>query len=209
MLARFALAFLAATVACVAAAQQQLYRWTDEKGRTHITDTPPPANAKGVRKVTPAAPAGAAAKPPAAGLERPMKEFPVTLYTAPNCTDPCAAARDLLNKRGVPFTETPVFDEDGVAALKKLSGSDNVPALKVGTSVWSGFQKAAYDSLLDSAGYPRAGVLPARAQAAPPPPEGYGTNPEPPKAEPLKPEASGPSGPYAPGAAPPRRTPSK
>ena len=205
MFARLAFTVVIAALAGAAAAQQ-LYRWTDEKGRTHITDTPPPAGAKGVRKVTPAGPGGAAAKPaPVAGLERPMKEFPVTLYTAPNCADPCAAARDLLNKRGVPFTETPVFDEDGVAELKKLSGSDNVPALKVGTSVWSGYQRAAYDSLLDSAGYPREGVLPARAQAAPPPPEGYGTNPEPPKAERVKPEASGPAGPYAPGAAPPPR----
>ena len=29
------------------AAQAQLYRWTDAQGRTHVTDTPPPAGAKG------------------------------------------------------------------------------------------------------------------------------------------------------------------
>ena len=45
------------------AAAQQMYRWTDENGRTHITDTPPPPGAKNVRKVKPAANATAKDKP--------------------------------------------------------------------------------------------------------------------------------------------------
>ena len=36
---------------CAASVQaQQLYRWTDEKGAVHITDTPPPPSAKGVQR---------------------------------------------------------------------------------------------------------------------------------------------------------------
>ena len=31
-------------------AQAQLYRWTDESGKVHYTDTPPPASAKNVEK---------------------------------------------------------------------------------------------------------------------------------------------------------------
>jgi hypothetical protein len=73
--------------------------------------------------------------------------------------------------------------------------------VKVGASVYSGFQRSAYDALLDSAGYPAVGILPARAQAAPAPPEGYTLNPPPPpKAAPIAPAdapATG-SGPYSP-----------
>ena len=203
MLARLSVAALLALLAAAAAAQQ-LYRWTDANGRTHVTDTPPPPGAKNVRRINSAA-GGAAQKPAPVGLERPMKDFPVTLYSSINCADPCAQARELLNKRGVPFTEVQVNDEEKLAELKKLSPAGEVPVLKVGTSVFAGFQKAAYDSLLDSGGYPREGVLPARAQAAPPTPEGF--EPSTPKADPVKPEAAPPAGPYSPGSTPPRRVP--
>jgi glutaredoxin len=204
MLARLLLAAVLACAACAAGAQQ-LYRWTDENGRTHMTDTPPPPGAKNVRRINAGA-GGAAQKPAPVGLERPMKDFPVTLYSSINCADPCASARELLNKRGVPFTEVQVNDEERLADLKKLSPAGEVPLLKVGTSVSVGFQRSAYDALLDSAGYPREGVLPARAQAAPPPPEGFEPS-TPPKAEPAKPEAAPPAGPYSPGSTPPRRVP--
>jgi glutaredoxin len=202
MAARF---FLVVLIGCVAgaAAAQQLYRWTDANGRTHVTDTPPPPGAKNVRRINAAG--GAAQKPAPVGLERQLREFPVTLYSSINCAEPCASARELLNKRGVPFTEVQVNDEERLADLKKLSPAGEVPVLKVGTSVSVGFQRAAYDSLLDSGGYPKEGVLPARAQAAPPTPEGF--EPSTPKAEPAKPEATPPAGPYSPGSTPPRRVP--
>ena len=79
-----------------------------------------------------------------------------------------------------------------------------VPANRIGSTVYSGFEAAAYESLLDSAGYPRAGILPARNQGDPGMPEGYVPPAErQPKAEPAKPEAAAPkpaapTGPYAP-----------
>jgi glutaredoxin len=126
-----------------------------------------------------------------------MKNFPVTLYTSPTCTDPCANARTVLNRRGVPFKEVQVWDEGSNAELKRISGTNEVPTLLVGRSIHVGFQHSAYEALLDSARYPRQGVLPARSQAAPGAPEGYA----PPKpAEPVQPEPEepAPSGPYAP-----------
>ena len=142
-------------------------------------------------------------------LEWATKQYPVTLYTSPGCADPCAGARDHLNKRGVPFKEVQVWEEEGNEELKRLSGDTRVPTIKVGASVYAGFERNAYDSLLDTAGYPRAGVLPARAQSAPGRPEGYvpPEEREKPQAEPVKPEAEAPAGPYAPGAKPPRRVP--
>ena len=205
--ARLAMAIVLALAAATAAAQ--LYRWTDEKGRVHVTDTPPPPSAKDVQKRS--ATAGAVETPQAPfELARAMKEFPVTLYTSPNCEEPCAKARDALNRRSVPFKEVQVWNEQTNEELKRVSGNNDVPTMVVGRSVYSGFEQGAFDALLDSARYPKTGQLLPRAQAAPPPPEGYA----PPsrdalKAEPVKPEEPAkPVGPYAPGA-PPQRAPKK
>jgi len=196
------------------AAAQELYRWTDEKGHAHITDTPPPPGAKDVRKIKPAANTAVPGKPnaqPPFMLARAMKEYPVTLYTSPNCTDPCIAARELLNKRGVPFNEIQVWEEETNAELKRVSGNTQVPALKVGSTVQSGYEPTSYGALLDSAGYPGEGVLPVGTQPAPERPEGYvsAQERELPKAEPVKPEPPAASGPYAPGARPQRAQPRK
>jgi glutaredoxin len=192
--ARLFAAMLATVLAvCAALAQaQQLYRWTDEKGAVHITDTPPPASAKNVQKPRASAAAPAATQHPFE-LAQAMKDFPVTLYTAPNCEEPCARARDVLNRRGVPFREIQVGDKDSIQELVKLAGNKQVPVLLVGQSVHKGFQQEAFDSLLDAARYPRAGLMPARNQAAPKPPA------EAPKPEAEKPaEEPRPTGPYAP-----------
>jgi glutaredoxin len=200
------------TLAAGSVLAQQLYRWTDEKGRVHITDTPPPANAKNVQKKKPATSAAEPAQQPFE-LAQALKEFPVTLYTSPGCQELCARARAALNKRGVPFKEVQVWDEASNEELKRISGANDVPTLVVGRSVHKGFEQEPYDALLDSARYPKAGTLRARAQAAPPVPEDY----VPPeqrearaRAEPVKPEveeAKPPSGPYSP--TPPRPSPKK
>jgi glutaredoxin len=195
-----------------AAHAQQLYRWTDEKGRVHITDTPPPAAAKGVQKKA-AVTGGADPGQMPFELAVAVKEFPVVLYTSPICKEPCAAARAMLNRRAVPFKEVQVWNEETNEELKKVSGNTEVPTLLVGRSVQRGFSQETYDALLDSARYPKAGLLPARAQAAPPPPDGYipqSERAEAPKAEPVKPaaeEAPAPRGPYSPGAPVQRATP--
>jgi glutaredoxin len=204
MRARLLVAFL--LVAFTGAASAQLYRWTDEKGRVHITDTPPPPNARAVEERKPRAGAVESGQPPYE-LTLAMKDFPVVLYTSPSCKEGCAQARDALNKRGVPFKEVQVWDDQSNEELKKVSGSNQVPTLVVGRSVHKGFEQGAYDALLDSARYPKAGSLRARAQAAPQLPEGYATPEEPPKAEPgkLETEEPKPTGPYSPGSRPPPR----
>lgn len=174
-------------VAGIALAQQ--YRWIDKDGRVQFTDAPPPPWAKDVRRTTVKPAAQPAPAPLPFELAELQRNFPVTLYTAPApvCVEPCALARGALNKRGVPFSEVQVWNEETLEQLKKLTGSDNVPTLVVGRTVQSGFEAGRFEGLLDSAGYPAAGVFPARAQAAPAAPEGW----EPPLvAEPVKPAAA-------------------
>jgi glutaredoxin len=189
-------------VLSVGAAHAELYRWTDEKGRVNVTDTPPPASARSVERQKPLANVVEGSQPPYE-LAVAMKEFPVVLYTSPNCTEGCERARKALNSRGVPFREVQVWDERGNEALKKATGGNQVPALMVGRSVQQGFEQSAYDALLDSARYPKAGAVPRRNQGAPQLPEGYAQpDQQASKAEPVKPQAeeARPSGPYAPGA---------
>jgi glutaredoxin len=192
--AKFSMVVAAVFAFCAASVQaQQLYRWTDEKGAVHITDTPPPPSAKGVQKPRTISSAPAAPQHPFE-LVQAMKDYPVTLYTAPNCEEPCARARDVLNRRGVPFREVQVGDKDSIQELTQLAGDKQVPVLLVGRSVHKGFQPEAFDALLDAARYPRAGLMPARNQAAPKKPAG-----ETPQSEAEKPaEEPRPTGPYAP-----------
>jgi glutaredoxin len=154
------------------AVQAQLYRWTDSTGRTHVTDTPPPSDAKGVQKRASSAPAEESSNEPYA-LRQAMKDYPVTLYTLASC-DGCTQARKLLNARGIPFAEKTVESEE---QLKKATGATGVPALLVGSDIVTGFEAGAYNRSLDAAGYPRAGILKPRNQQPPAPPKGQAQAP--------------------------------
>jgi glutaredoxin len=185
-------AIFAVLLGAACAASAQMYRWTDDKGRVHITDTPPPPGAKAVKRSSfSGGNAAAEGEDLPFAVRAPAKNSPVTLYTAPEC-ESCGAARALLNARGVPFREVSVIDEVQAQALKQASGGLSVPTIAVGGSVQRGFEAGAYQSLLDIAGYPPAGAVPPRKQAAPKPPPAEGGAPA--AEEPSVPA----TGPYAP-----------
>lgn len=166
--------FFAVLVGIVLAtsAVAQVYRWIDEDGRVRYSDTPPPPNAKEKKRFGPTAQerSRAASKALAGAAEK----SPLTLYSSPTCAEACAAARAALNKRGVPFREVQVWDEQTNQELKRVSGGNDVPVLMVGErAAVKGFEQAQYDHALDVAGYPKPGEVPAGAQAAPGAPEGY------------------------------------
>jgi glutaredoxin len=101
-------------------------------------------------------------------IARLQKDFPVTLYSGASCKNACDDARAALNKRSIPFTEVVVApDEESIAKLRSVSGSNQLPVLTVGRSVQIGFEPSQYDALLDSAGYPAAGTYPPRNQKPP------------------------------------------
>lgn len=166
-----------------ALAQAQMYRWVDQQGRVRYTDTPPPASAKGTRKL----PAGESAAPaPAAAAgegaaAKDAKPLEVTLYTNSGCGQLCSDARAYLASRGVKFREVEVETAEALDELQKVAGVMSVPALRVGETVQRGYDETRYARMLDAAGYPKAD--PARAVPAP----------------------RAPAGPYAPGAAPPKK----
>jgi len=162
---RLAIAILIMTAAATAGAQ--MYRWTDKDGKVHFSDSPPPPGARNVTKkgVPVQSPAASAPNVPFA-TQQAMKDSPVTLYSTPGC-EACNEARKLLNARGVPFKELSVNSEKDLAQLQSAVGSNSVPSMIVGPSVVKGFEEGAYNRALDGAGYPRAGIVPARNQAEP------------------------------------------
>ena len=184
--------------ACAALAQQ-IYRWTDDKGRVYLSDTPPPAGAKGIQKSGSATGGGASAPQAAESepylLQLARKNSPVTLYSAPAC-DACNEARNLLNARGIPFKEVSVTANEQLEELKKVVGSGSVPSLVVGSTTQMGFEEATYHRILDAAGYPKTGVLRPRGQSEP-----RGAEPQA-EMKPAPPAEE--TGPYAPGAPPQR-----
>jgi arsenate reductase-like glutaredoxin family protein len=137
-------------LACAGLASAQQYRWTDDQGRVHYGDTPPPASAKDVQRK----------KSGSAAPQARTQSARVTLYTAPNCTTPCRDARRVLDERGVVFTEVSVSDPASIAELKQAVGTDRIPALVIGTQALVGFSPATWSAALDAAGHPR---LPASA----------------------------------------------
>lgn len=172
---------LAVLVFAVPAQAAQLYRWVDDKGRVEWRDTPPPAIAKKVEKRTIGGSVIETSTLPYS-VQQAVRNFPVTLYTS-NCGEGCDKARAHLVKRGIPFTQK--SPQDDVDAYKKLTnGGMEVPLLFVGNSRLRGYEAGAWDTTLDTAGYPRQPVpgytAPKPAAApAPKPPAPTTTAPDP------------------------------
>jgi len=151
----------------------QLYRWVDEKGNVEWRDTPPPASAKKVEQRTVSTSPIPASDLPYS-LQQAVKNFPVTLWTT-DCGDLCNRARAHLSRRGVPHTEKD--PQTDIEAFKKISGgSFEVPFLLVGNVRLKGYLPSAWDSALDTAGYPQTALItikpqtkaPARKEVIPP-----------------------------------------
>jgi len=142
------------------ATQAQLYRWTDENGKVHYTDTQPPAGARNVERKGSPHPGGAetdAGAPQSYALQQATKNFPVTVYSSKDCGDPCKKGFEYLKKRGVPFTEKMVAKQDEIDELVKLAGAARVPVMVVGVAIQKDFEEQSWSEALDTAGYPKGG----------------------------------------------------
>ncbi len=190
------LAIAVAAMLVAAGAGAQMYRWVDKDGKVHYTDSPPPGAAKGVQKRSSAAPGPADTGPAAPyAVQQAAKNFPVVVYTAPNCGQPCTDGKALLAARGVPYREVAI-GENGAEELKKATGGDTVPAMTVGRTTTRGFETELWHNALDAGGYPRnAPPLSAQAQKAA---QASAAKAEAPRVQPEPAEPEKPKGPYAP-----------
>ncbi len=158
----------AAALALAALPASAQFKVVAPDGSVTYTDRPPVA--ANVR-VIPMGRSGATPSSPEVALPLELRQlvarFPVTLYTAADCA-PCETGRQLLLRRGVPFSERTVASDDDAAALERLVGGRSVPALTIGAQALRGLSQTEWTSYLDAAGYPRESRLP-RGWSAPPP----------------------------------------
>ena len=79
------------------------------------------------------------------------------------CGPVCDQAREHLTQRGIAFTlKDPSKEPEIALELKKLVGVLEVPVIVVGKAHQKGFDASSWDSLLDTAGYPRTPLIPAK-----------------------------------------------
>ncbi|MDR1648543.1 MAG: glutaredoxin family protein [Zoogloeaceae bacterium] len=140
-----------------AIASAQTWRWTDPaSGRVIYSDFPPAGKVKDLVRIDRGSAQVVSSEDTSLSFatRQAAQKYPVTFYSGPEC-QPCNDARQLLSKRGVPFTEKSVQTEVERNELKTLVGDDFVPTLRVGSQRVRGFDASAYNNLLDLAGYPK------------------------------------------------------
>lgn len=159
------LAPIAATLlagCALSAAAQGVYRQVGPDGRVTFTDQPPPA------ATAPGAGAGSASaaggNDATAGLPFELRQvasrYPVVLYSGKDCA-PCNTGRNLLNARGIPYTEKTVSTNEDIETLKRLTGDASLPVLTIGAQKLRGFSDSEWSQYLTAAGYPQRITLPA------------------------------------------------
>src|SRR6185312_4591228 len=121
--------------ACIAAAAlaaeaQTVYKWVDKDGKVHFGDQPPADRDATAQRIQGGGASSEEQMPYATQMA--MKRSPVVIYTSGGCGDMCAKGKELLSKRGIPFTEKhPETNPDDAKALKDLVGALVVPVVSV------------------------------------------------------------------------------
>ena len=154
---RLLIAFYAAVLAAVAAvahAQEPLYKYIDKDGRIVYSDMAPPLDANNVQRKRMGGNTIDTSEP-SYQEQRAQQRNPVTLY-AGGCGPICETSRALLNRRGVPFREIDPSTPAEAQKLRALTGDIAIPVLVVGGAIMlKGFEEQAWQSALDTAGYPK------------------------------------------------------
>ena len=155
--------------AAVTASAQGVYRIVGPDGRVTFSDRPPPAS-----DARPVGSTGNSAAPDS-GAQLPFQlrqvatRYPVTLYTAKECA-PCNSGRNLLNARGIPYTEKLIESPEDGDALRRLSGQASLPFLTIGGQQLKGYSDTEWTQFLDAAGYPKTSALPGNYRRPAPSP---------------------------------------
>jgi glutaredoxin len=185
--------------ACAAAGPSlALYKVVGPDGKVTYTDRPPPAAQGRASPINTRTGASEAANLLPLELRQAAARYPVTLYTLANNCEPCAEARELLRKRGIPYAERQVITSEDSGAFQKLTGGREAPVLAIGSQQLKGLSPETWNSYLDSAGYPRESKLPPGYAFASPQPLTERQAPPQPAAAPVPRPAAEPA-PAAPG----------
>lgn len=148
---------------------QGVYRIVGPDGRVTYSDQPPAAagNARLGGNASAAGGAGGAQLP--FELRQVSSRYPVTLYTSKECA-PCNSGRNLLNARGIPYTEKTIATAQDAEAFRRLNSDGGLPFLTIGSQQIKGYSDNEWTQYLDAAGYPKQSALPTSYRRAAPAP---------------------------------------
>ncbi|MBI3393447.1 MAG: glutaredoxin family protein [Nitrospirae bacterium] len=163
-------------------ATAEYYQWTDDKGNVHISNSPPPAGARGKSKThdltdspasqkpaqgsvgvrpDPSAPAGrpkpaARDEPKPEPLLLPYSRVAVTMYSTTWC-GVCTRARRYFNETGVSLTEIDVEKDPAPfrEIQQKVGRKTGVPVIDVEGKVFIGFSKSAVSAEIEKKRVPK------------------------------------------------------
>lgn len=154
-------AIAASCMLATVAHAQQVYRIIGPDGKVTFSDKPPPAaTAARVTTAGSGSSAGSGGSALPFELRQIVSKYPVTLYTSTAC-GPCGSARNMLNARGVPFTERTVNTPADAQALQRISGDNALPFATIGGQQLKGYSDAEWTQFLNAAGYPATSALPS------------------------------------------------
>ncbi len=156
-----AVAAMALIVAASPAAAQ--YKIVGPDGKVTYTDQPPADPKVKIKRMGTQGSTDEADQPLPFAIANAVRSAPVVLYTSLSCS-PCAQGRQLLQNRGIPFSERTVSTEADLDALKALGMENNFPVLEVGRNRISGYGSEQWNGALTSAGYPAQASLPSGFQ---------------------------------------------
>jgi glutaredoxin len=156
-------------LAAASASAQGVYRIVGPDGRVTFSDQPlTTTDARTVGSTGASSVPGSAAQLPFQ-LRQVVARYPVTLYTAKDCA-PCNSGRNLLNARGIPYTEKLINTPEDGDALKRLSSEASLPFLTIGGQQIKGYSDTEWTQFLDAAGYPKTSALPGNYRRPAPAP---------------------------------------
>jgi glutaredoxin len=161
---------VALALVLIGGAAEAQYRWRGDDGQVNYGDQPP-FDARDLQRVDGRAPMNPNDPNSALPFElrRAIARHPAVLYSSGECPG-CDAARVFLRQRGIPYSERTVEAVEDVETLRRLTGSDKVPVLTLGSARFPGFNSVEWARGLDAAGYPADSRLPPGYAGEPPQP---------------------------------------
>lgn len=147
-------------LACMGAQAQTVYRIVGPDGKVIFSDKPPSADQGKVTATGVGARNSVASGNLPFELKQVVSKYPVVLYTSAKCA-PCDAGRNLLNGRGIPFSERTITTNEDIDFLQRLADTNSLPVLTVGGQKIKGYSDGEWTQYLNAAGYPATSVLPS------------------------------------------------
>ncbi len=120
-----------------------LYRWVDDRGVVHVSESPPEGKMDAAQAIAVEdADKGAKAGPPAENKVFRVRPAEVTIYTTPTCPW-CHRAKAWLRDKKIRYREIDITsDRSGLDEMVNISGQTGVPVIVVGGEVIVGFNQS-------------------------------------------------------------------